>query len=220
MIVYNADPRIMWANDLFLRKPCRILSKEEVLSDGFRSIVQLLFESLYEMPSGIGLAAPQIGLQVQLAVIDIKRDGKSPIVLINPEYIPISEDLADSTETCLSFQNYAGNVARYASVLVRAKNLRFEDVEFQATGFKAFACQHEIDQGIVRRILSVPEQLALLASVKPENCAEQRGLSGSVRPKQRNTRFRETDRHIAQHCFLSERFPDCVQFQHELTSFR
>ena len=145
MRIYNADPRIMWSKDIFLRKPSRALTKEEVLSNEFKDILQLLFESLYEEPSGVGLAAPQIGLQLQLAVIDIKRDGKNPIVLINPEYIPNGEERADSIETCLSFHNYAGTVARYAAITVKSKDLQFNDVEFQATGFKAFACQHEID---------------------------------------------------------------------------
>ena len=145
MKIYNADPRIMWSRDLFLRKPSRALTKEEVLSDSFMDILHLLFESLYEEPSGVGLAAPQIGLQLQLAVIDIKRDGKTPIVLINPEYIPNSEDRTESVETCLSFHNFAGNVWRYSSITVKTKDLQFNDVEFKATGFKAFACQHEID---------------------------------------------------------------------------
>ena len=161
MQIYQADPRIMWSKDLFLRKPCRPLSREEVLTDEFSEIVKLLFESLYQKPGGVGLAAPQIGLQVMLVVIDMKRDGKKPLVLINPEYSPNGDEKAISTETCMSFQNYTGTVSRYSSITVKAKDLNFNDIVFQASGFKSYVCQHEIDHLLGKVYIDKVDQLEL-----------------------------------------------------------
>lgn len=145
MNIFNIDSRISQSKDLYLRMPSRELTRQEVLSDSFREIVQYLFETLYENPIGVGLAAPQIGLMIQLAVIDIKRNGKNPLVLINPSYAPIGEDKLDSTETCLSFLNRKGIVQRYKKVLVQAKDIHFDDLVLEKSDFQAVVCQHEID---------------------------------------------------------------------------
>lgn len=151
MDVINFDSSIMWEKDLFVRKPCRELSEDEVVSEHFQHLVHFMLQSLYENPIGVGLAAPQIGLQIRLAVIDVKRDGKNPIVLINPTYTPIDDEIVDSVETCLSFPCYSGTVKRHSRVTVTTKDLSFKDVQFDANSFLAIVCQHEIDHlnGIV-----------------------------------------------------------------------
>ncbi len=151
MNIISFDPKIMWHDDLFIRKPCREISKEEVISEQFQQIVHFMLLSLYENPIGVGLAAPQIGLQIRLAVIDIRRDGKNPIVLINPTYTSVDNETVESVETCLSFPCLSGTVKRYSKVIVSAKNLAFEDVHFEANSFLSIVCQHEIDHlnGIV-----------------------------------------------------------------------
>lgn len=135
----------LWNQDHFLRKPSRELTKGEVLSPEFPNLVRYMLETLYEAPTGVGLAAPQIGLQIRVVVIDVKRNGKSPLVLINPSFEPIGEDMVDSTETCLSFPGLVGVVKRFRKVLVRAKDIRFENVEFESDSFLGIVCQHEID---------------------------------------------------------------------------
>lgn len=145
MSIFSVDSRIMFSKDLFLRKPCRKLEREEVLSDDFKQIVHFMLTSLYENPIGVGLAAPQIGLQICLVVIDIKRNGKKPLVLINPEFRPIENDLIDSRESCLSFSEYDGTVKRYKKIRVTAKDMKFENIEFETDTFLSMVCQHEID---------------------------------------------------------------------------
>lgn len=145
MNIFSVDSRIMYNKDLFLRKPCRKLEHDEVLSDDFKQIVNLMFATLYENPIGVGLAAPQIGLQICLVVIDIKRNGKKPLVLINPEFKQIGSDVVDSKESCLSFNNYDGTVKRFRRIKVTAKNMNFEDIEFETDTFLSMVCQHEID---------------------------------------------------------------------------
>lgn len=144
MKILGISPQVMWDKDLFLRKPSRKLTREEVMSPEFRTLIKELFSSLYEEPTGVGLAAPQLGIQVQAVVIDVKRNGKKPLVLINPTFVPMSNELVDSTETCLSFPGIAGTVKRYKRVKITAKNLDFEDIEFESDSFLGIVCQHEI----------------------------------------------------------------------------
>ena len=145
MNIISIDDRIMYNKDLFLRKPCRQLEREEVLCDEFKELIHFMFSSLYENSIGVGLAAPQVGLQISLVVIDIKRNGKNPIVLINPDFIPIGTEIIDSNETCLSFAGFNGAVKRYKKIKVTAKNIKFEDIEFETDTFLSLVCQHEID---------------------------------------------------------------------------
>ena len=145
MQVIQFDPQLLWSRDLFLRKPSRPLERDEVLSEDFQKTVKLMLQSLYENPIGTGLAAPQLGLHIRLVVIDVRRAGEEPIVLINPSFTPIGEETVESTETCLSYPQYSGHVHRHKKIRVATKNLRFEDVSFEADGFLAIACQHEID---------------------------------------------------------------------------
>lgn len=145
MKIFGVDKRIMWSEDLYLRKASRDLTEEEVKSSHFKELVNFMFEALYENDIGVGLAAPQIGLMIKLVVIDIKRNGKSPLVLINPSFEPISNEMTDSKETCLSFESVCGVVQRYRKVKVSARDVNFEEIEFIAENFLACVCQHEID---------------------------------------------------------------------------
>lgn len=170
MNIISINPEIMWSKDLFLRQESRELEKEEVLNSDFKRIVTYMFQSLYENPIGVGLAAPQVGLMIKLVVIDIKRNAKKPLILINPTYSSVSNEIVDSNETCLSFEQKQGIVHRYKKIQVYAKDIRFEDFEFEADGFLSFVCQHEIDHlnGIVYvdhadDILRAPENNIVLA---------------------------------------------------------
>lgn len=145
MKIFDIDKKIMFNKDLFLRKSSRDISAEEIQTNEFKEIVEFMFEALYENSIGVGLAAPQIGLMINLIVIDIKRNGKSPLVLINPKFVPLTDEKIYSSETCLSFEMFAGNVLRYSKIKVIAKNINFDNIEFVAENFLAFVCQHEID---------------------------------------------------------------------------
>lgn len=145
MKIFSIDKRIMWSKDLYLRKPSRDLTEQEVKSPQFKELINFMFEALYENDIGVGLAAPQIGLMLNLVVIDIKRNGKSPLVLINPKFSPLSDEKVDSQETCLSFESVCGVVQRYKKIRVNAKDVFFNDIEFVTDTFLSMVCQHEID---------------------------------------------------------------------------
>lgn len=134
-----------------LRQKCHPVPCGDLQSDFFKQMISDLFETLYFTPSGVGLAAPQVGIQLQVAVIDTKRDGKNPIVLINPTYEGIGEKNEKSRESCLSVPGVTGEVWRYEKVAVTSLSLDGSETTIEYAGFLAIAMQHEIDHlhGIV-----------------------------------------------------------------------
>lgn len=104
-----------------------------------------MFESMYAA-RGVGLAAPQIGLNLNLAVVDVTT-GKNPeakIVLANPVIIH-SEGEQREEEGCLSVPGFRGNVLRPAYVTVRAQDATGKEFEMKGEGLLARAFCHEID---------------------------------------------------------------------------
>ncbi|CDG38351.1 Peptide deformylase [Asaia bogorensis] len=104
-----------------------------------------MFSAMYKAP-GIGLAAPQIGLGLRFALVDVADEGeRNPMVLINPEIIEESEQLAAREEGCLSLPNQYAEVIRPLSVRMRYRNLEGEVIEMEADDLLATCLQHEID---------------------------------------------------------------------------
>jgi len=104
-----------------------------------------MFESMYAA-KGVGLAAPQIGKSLRLAVIDVTI-GKNPearFVLANPEIIHAEGEQREE-EGCLSLPNFRGNVIRPLFVTVRAQNVHGELFEMRGENLLARAFCHEID---------------------------------------------------------------------------
>ncbi len=94
---------------------------------------------------GIGLAAPQIGLNMRVAVIDVRPEGKSQrLVLINPEIIMIEGEQKEE-EGCLSIPGIYAQLTRAARVRIRALDGEGKPWEMTGTGLLARAFQHEID---------------------------------------------------------------------------
>jgi len=104
-----------------------------------------MIETMHAAP-GVGLAAPQIGVSLQVIVIDISvgEDPDSLMVLINPEIVSRSGKIV-LEEGCLSLPGVASEVPRYEKVAVRAKDQHGKPVEIEAEGLLARALQHEID---------------------------------------------------------------------------
>ena len=110
-----------------------------------RDLVPRMFATMYRAP-GIGLAAPQIGVGLRLAIVDLMRDDKpDPIVLINPEVIATSDDLATREEGCLSLPNQFADITRPARVKIRYLDQEGARQEIEAEGLLSACIQHEID---------------------------------------------------------------------------
>jgi len=114
-------------------------------ADRVRELVPRLFATMYRAP-GIGLAPPQVGVGLRLAVVDVMPDDKpSPITLINPEVIAQSQELATREEGCLSLPGQYADVTRPARVTVRYTDQAGAKRQIEAEGLLAACMQHEID---------------------------------------------------------------------------
>ena len=114
------------------------------------NLVRLMFEKMKEW-NGIGLAAPQMGINVRLAVVDIGK-GET-FALINPEITFASKDVNKMEEGCLNFPGEYYPVTRPKKIRIRFYNLAGELVKLKASGLLAKAFQHETDH--LNRVLIV-----------------------------------------------------------------
>lgn len=128
-----------------LRTPSNEVAVDEFGSRWLKRIIQDMFETLYSNPSGVGLAANQVGILKRVCVVDVKRDGKKPIVLINPNYKALNDEQVDSQEVCLSFPEVSSLIKRYKKISVTYQDFFGNANTFEAEGFKANVFQHEID---------------------------------------------------------------------------
>jgi peptide deformylase len=108
-------------------------------------MVPRMLAAMYAAP-GIGLAAPQVGSTLRLAVIDIQREDKrAPLVLVNPEIVALSEQLAVREEGCLSLPGQYADVTRPARVKFRWQDLTGARQEAEAEELLGVCVQHELD---------------------------------------------------------------------------
>jgi peptide deformylase len=110
-----------------------------------QKLIDDMIETMYAAP-GVGLAANQVGVSKQVAVIDVSvRDEKSPlIVLVNPEIIHFEGEI-EAEEGCLSVPDYTTVLKRALKVCVKGLDRHGKPVEREAEGLLARALQHEID---------------------------------------------------------------------------
>ena len=117
------------------------------VTDEIRRLAQEMLDVMYDEP-GIGLAAPQVGEQVRLVVVDTEwteEDGeKNPLVLINPE-IAEREGTITWTEGCLSVPDFTADVERAARVKLLAQDLDGKAISIEAEDLQAVCFQHEIE---------------------------------------------------------------------------
>ena len=121
------------------------ISKEVTdFSKELKSLTDDMFKTMYEN-SGIGLAAPQVGILKRIVVIDLQEDDKKvPLIFINPQII---EACGSTTfeEGCLSVPGYHEVVKRKKDITVKFQDLEGKEQVINATGLLAICLQHEID---------------------------------------------------------------------------
>jgi len=128
--------------DPVLEKPAQTIGK---FDSELAELAEDMFATMYAA-QGIGLAAPQIGKSIRLAVVDV-TGGKNPeakIVLVNPQIIH-GEGEKREEEGCLSIPGFRGYVVRPQFVTIRAQNLKGESFEIRGEDLLARAFCHEID---------------------------------------------------------------------------
>ncbi|MEM6971245.1 MAG: peptide deformylase [Pseudomonadota bacterium] len=141
-IVIHPDPR--------LKKVCDPIA---TVDEGVQKLMTDMLETMYDAP-GIGLAAPQVGVNARVIVMDCSprekdADGNpapaQPMMMANPEILSASDTLATYEEGCLSVPDYYADVARPEAVRVGWTDFNGAPQEADFSGIWAVCVQHEID---------------------------------------------------------------------------
>jgi peptide deformylase len=151
--------KILQLGEKVLRQQTRRLSEDEIRGAEIQELIAMMRETMRDAP-GVGLAAPQIGVPVQLAVIEdraefhkdispavLKERRRRPVpfhVIVNP-VLTLGAGEAEFFEGCLSMAGFSALVPRALTVRVEAFNERAKPLKIEAQGWYARILQHEID---------------------------------------------------------------------------
>lgn len=129
--------------DRVLRQPAKRVAK---VDDDLRLLVKEMLQTMYSA-DGIGLAAPQVAVNKQLIVVDVDPENAAapPLVLVNPQIIRTSKDLAVGQEGCLSIPGVFLDVVRPAAIEVSFKDENGRPQKIQAADLLARCILHEMD---------------------------------------------------------------------------
>jgi peptide deformylase len=152
--------QIVQIGEEILRVPARDMSREEILSAKTQELIEHMRDTMRNAP-GVGLAAPQVGVPLQLAVIEDQEEyhkklspaqlserQRRPIpfhVIINPRIISVDSIGLEFFEGCLSVAGYSAIVPRARAVTVEYLDEHAESKRVEAVGWYARILQHEID---------------------------------------------------------------------------
>jgi peptide deformylase len=145
-ILKMGDPRL-----LRVAQPVR-----EFDTPGLQALIDDMFDTMHAA-NGAGLAAPQIGVDLQLVIFGFAHNVRYPeapevprTVLINPLIVPLSDELEVGWEGCLSVPGLRGKVPRWARIRYSGVDPQGQAIEREADGFHARVVQHECDHLIGR----------------------------------------------------------------------
>jgi peptide deformylase len=152
--------KIRQVGEPVLREKSRHLSVDEILDRSTQDLIASMRETMHDAP-GVGLAAPQVGYSLQIAVIEdqaefihklpaeqVAERVRKPVpfhVLINPKLTLLGSEPAEFFEGCLSLAGFTAVVPRARRVRVECLNEKAEAVTIDAEGWYARILQHEID---------------------------------------------------------------------------
>ncbi len=137
-----------------LRKEAKELSHDEILSEGAQLLIVNMRHTLIEKKYGIGLAAPQVGHNISLSVIEIRPTEIRPnlpksewrsLNIINPKILKLYGGKKEYWEGCISLPDVFAKVPRYKKVHVRYTDEKGAIHEEEFEGLLAHALQHEVD---------------------------------------------------------------------------
>ncbi|HXV79612.1 MAG TPA: peptide deformylase [Candidatus Binatia bacterium] len=134
-----------------LRKSTAPVSPQEIESASFQKLIDDMIETMKEY-DGVGLAADQVHESKQVAVVEVAENPRYPdkpkiplTVLINPKILPLTEEMEEDWEGCLSIPELRGRVPRHKTIRVQGWSRDGKPLEFIAADFHARVIQHECD---------------------------------------------------------------------------
>ena len=167
-----------------LRKPCKEVSK---ISSKIQRLIQDMLDTMYAN-NGVGLAAPQVGENLRVFVIDVStnKEPLNPIVFVNPKIISKS-GAAIHYEGCLSFPDFYSDVRRYKNVKVKALDKKGKPFVLEAKDGEllSYAIQHEfdhlegilfVDHAVNRFAADIELEAKGLPCIDPEYLLEEKDL--------------------------------------------
>jgi peptide deformylase len=147
-ILKMGDPRLLRIAPLV---PAAMLGSTEL-----DALIADMFDTMHDA-GGVGLAAPQIGVDLQLVIFGFDSAERYPdapavprTVLLNPVITPLSQDMEEGWEGCLSVPGLRGAVSRYSLIRYEGIDPQGVRIERTAEGFHARVVQHECDHLIGR----------------------------------------------------------------------
>jgi peptide deformylase len=152
--------KLVQVGEAVLRQRARTLAPAEIRSSAIRQLIDDMHETLRDAP-GVGLAAPQVGMPIQLAIIEdlpeysremgaeqLAARERHPIAfhaIVNPEIAGHGDEQVEFFEGCLSLAGFTALVPRYRQISVRCLDENAEPRLIEASGWYARILQHEID---------------------------------------------------------------------------
>lgn len=144
--------QIVYLPEPILRRKAKPVTK---FDKDLQTLIDDMIETMRDAP-GVGLAAPQVNIPLQLTVIEYaegedeeenegKELKKKLFVLVNPEIVKVSEEKVMGVEGCLSIPGLVGEVERHETIQVKALNRHGQPVKHKVSGWMARIFQHEID---------------------------------------------------------------------------
>lgn len=155
-----------------LRQIARPVADDELLDSATQRLIDDMIETMRDA-AGVGLAAPQVHVSRKIQVVEIRPNPRYPtaptfplMVLVNPEIEPLTDELLENWESCLSVNDLRGRVWRPAAVRVRYQDRFGEPREFEFEGFPATVVQHETDHLLGKVFLDRMTDLATLTHMR------------------------------------------------------
>jgi len=142
--------KIVQTGDPVLREPAQPLTPADLAKAEIQQLIELMRETMRDAP-GVCLAAPQVGVPLQLAVIEDIGESETqertpvPFHVIATPRLTLDGELVEHYEGCLSIEGFQAVVPRARAVTVEALDHRGEPVTIRAAGWYARILQHEID---------------------------------------------------------------------------
>ena len=152
--------KLFQAGEPVLRRAAEPMAMKEITTREISRLIEDMRETLQDAP-GVGLAAPQVGVSLQLAIIEDRPEYSRDIateqlaerervpvpfhVIINPKLTPIGKAQVEFYEGCLSLEGFTAIVPRYRQVRVQCLDEQGRRRTIEASGWYARILQHEID---------------------------------------------------------------------------
>ncbi|MGE0821105.1 MAG: peptide deformylase [Candidatus Binatia bacterium] len=134
-----------------LRQVAAPVAPQQIAQPQFQQFIDDMIETMHEY-DGVGLAAPQVHVSLQVAVLEVTKHPRYPdapsiplTVLINPRVTMTTEETLDGWEGCLSIPEMRGIAPRYRELRVEARDRHGQALDFVAKDFHARVIQHEYD---------------------------------------------------------------------------